>query len=185
MINNVLLCSEKYIKENSNLSDNVWGKFLLPAIREAQEIRLQAVIGTNLYQSLLSKVADGSISDQYKELLDFYVQPVMLYQVLSDVIDVLDIKMVNLGTVRSRDEYLDNISDEERQRLKSNYEFKADWYVRRLQQYLLDNRDLFVELDECACSNIKANLESAASSGIFLGGFRGRRIVGNKIISFS
>lgn len=174
MINNVLLCSEDYIKTNSNLGDNVWGKFLLPAIREAQEIRLQAVIGTNLYQSLISKVADGSIAGQYKDLLDFYVQPVLLYQVLSDVIDILDIKLVNLGTVRSRDEYVDNISDEERARLKQNYEYKADWYVRRLQQFLLENQKAFVELDECACDAIKKNLDSAASTGLWLGGYRGK-----------
>lgn len=174
MLNNILLCSEDYIKTNSNLGDNVWGKSLLPAIREAQEIRLQSVIGTNLYQSLLSKVAEGAVEDQYKDLLDYYIQPVLLYQVQSDIIDFLDVKLVNLGTVRTRDEYIDNITDEERVRLKQNYEYKADWYVRRLQQYLLDNRELFVELDECTCNNIKKNLNSAASTGLWLGGFRGR-----------
>lgn len=172
MINNVLLISEDTIKSQSNLSDNCWGKFLLPAIREAQEIRLQAVIGTNLYQSLLEKVSAGTVVDQYKDLLDYYVQPVLLYQVLSDVIDVLDVKLANLGTIRSRDEYVDNISDEERVRLKTNYEYKADWYVKRLQQYLLDNRHLFIELDDCTCNNIKNNLNSAASTGIWLGGRR-------------
>ena len=177
MIKNVLLVSEDYIKTESNLGDNCFGKFLLPAIREAQEIGLQAVIGTNLYQTLLSKVSAGTISDQYKDLLDYYIQPVLLYQTLSDVIDILDIKLVNLGTVRSRDEYVDNISDEERVRLKQNYAYKAQFYIKRLQQYLLDNEASFPELDECACRNLKANLTSAADCGIWLGGFIGKRFV--------
>lgn len=176
MRNNVLLCSEDFIKTNSNLSDNAFGKLLLPAIREAQEIGLQEFIGESLYNTIIDKVADGTIADQYKELLDDYIQWFMLYQVLSDIIDYLDIKLVNLGTVRSRDEYVDNISDEERTRLKQNYQYKADFYTKKLQNYLLNNRAAFPELDECTCNHLRACLDSAASTGIFLGGRRGKII---------
>jgi len=176
MINNVLMVSEDFIKTNSNLSDNVWGKYLLPAIREAQHIQLQSIIGTPLYETILNKIKDGNLADQYKELVDDYCQWYLLYEVLSDVIDILDVKMVNLGTVRTRDEYVDNISDAERVRLKSNYKFKADWYCKRLQEYLLDHLDLFPEIDDCTCERIKSNLHSAASTGIFLGGFRGKMV---------
>ena len=176
MINNVLMISEDFVKSNSNLSDNVWGKYLLPAIREAQHIHLQSILGTTLYEALLTKIVEGSLDDQYKELVDDYCQWYLLYEVLSDIVDVLDVKLVNMGTIRNRDEYVDNISDGERVRLKHNYEFKADWYCRRLQEYLLDNADAFPELDACACESIRANLQSAASTGIFLGGFRSRII---------
>ena len=37
----VLLISEKYIKDNCEISDNVSGKFLMSAIKEAQEISMQ------------------------------------------------------------------------------------------------------------------------------------------------
>ena len=174
MINNVLLISEDFVKTNSNISDNMFGKFLLPAIREAQHIRLQSVIGTRLYESLLQKVTANTLTEQYKELVDDYVQWFLLYQVLSDVIDIIDVKFVNMGTVRNRDEYVDNISDNERVRLKHNYEYKADWYCKQMQEYLLNNRQQFEELDDCACSTMKANLKSAASTGIWLGGFRGK-----------
>lgn len=182
MINNILLCSEDFIKTNSNLGDNVFGKFLLPAIREAQTINLQPILGANLYNSILAQISAGTLTDSYKELVDDYIQWYLLYAVLSDIVDVLDVKLVNLGTTRSRDEYLDNISDEERVRLKSNYMYKADFYCRRLQEYLLANRSSFVELDECACQNIKANLSSAASTGLWLGGFRSYRF-GKKPVS--
>ena len=177
MINNVLLVSEDFVKTNSNLSDNVFGKFLLPAIREAQHIHLQSIIGTRLYEAILNKVVDGSLADPYKELVDDYIQWYLLYQVLSDIVDVLDVKLVNLGTIRNRDEYVDNISDAERVRLKHNYEYKADWYCRRMQEFLLEHCEAFPELDACACESIKANLESAASTGVWLGGYRGRRVL--------
>lgn len=169
---NILLINEDYVKSNSNISDNAWGKYLLPAIREAQDIYLQPILGANLYQAILDMVTSGTLSDNYKHLVDEFVQPTLLYQTLSNAIDVIDVKLVNLGTVRNRDEYVDNISDAERDRLKSSYTFKADFYARRLQEFLLGNRDLFPELDDCACNNMRANLASAASTGLWLGGRR-------------
>lgn len=174
-MNNVLLVSESFIKENSNLSDNTWGKLILPAIRDAQTIHLQQIIGECLYNALLTKVVENDVADQYEDLIKNYIQWYLLYRVLSDIIDYLDVKLTNLGTVRNRDEYVDNISDEERVRLKHNYEFKADFYCRRMQQFLLNNCKAFPELDECACNAMRSNLNSAASTGLWLGGYRARR----------
>ena len=171
-IRNILLLSEDFVKSNSNLSDNVFGKFLLPAIRESQEVYLQEIIGSALYQSILEKIKDNALTDPYKEFVDDYVRWYLLYRVLADVIDILDVKLANLGTVRSRDEYVDNIGDGERDRLKQNYQYKADFYCRRMQEFLLNNRNAFVELDECVCDRLNAQLNSSASTGIFLGGYR-------------
>ena len=51
---------------------------------------------------------------------------------------------------------------------------KADAYCLDLQHFLLRNRDDYPELTDNCCHNIKSNLHSAASCGIFLGGARGR-----------
>ena len=51
---NILLISEDYIKTNSNLNDNVWGDYLLPAIREAEDIGLQSILGSCLYAPVVS-----------------------------------------------------------------------------------------------------------------------------------
>lgn len=176
MINNVLILSEDFVKTNSNLSDNAWGKFLLPAIREAQHIHLQTILGTNLYEAILNKIKDGSLADPYKELVDDYCRWYLLYVVLSDIIDVLDVKLANLGSYRNRDEYIENISDEERQRLKQNYAYKAQFYGDRLVQFLLDNRQAFPELDDCTCHNLSSHLNEQAATGLWLGGIRGRNI---------
>lgn len=176
MIRNVLLISESFLKENSNLSDNTWGKFCLPAIRESQDIHLQTILGTNLYQKILLDVSAGTISNQYKELLDDYIRWYLLYQTLSDIIDILDVKLANMGTIRSNDTYVVDITDEERQRLKQNYAYKAQFYGDRMVDYLLSNKDSFPELDECACHNLKSHLNRQAATGLFLGGAVGKKI---------
>ena len=49
---------------------------------------------------------------------------------------------------------------------------------RDLQRWLLDNRAAFPELRGCDCDAIQANLRSAASCGLWLGGVRGKKLPG-------
>lgn len=181
---NVLLISEDTVRTHSGLNDNIFGKSLLPAIREAQEIGLQSIIGTCLYERLCSMVEDGSIMDseniQYKTLLDNEIQYYLLYKVISDLIPIIGVKLGNLGVMVSNDEHIQNLSEDERSRVDTYYTYRADFYCKRIQEFLLDNKELFVELDDCQCSKIKANLDSASSVGLWLGGFRSKIINNNK-----
>lgn len=183
-MNKVLLVSEDYIKTYSNLNENVWGDYLLPAIREAQNIGLQSILGSCLYNALLGMVDDGSITElenvAYKTLLDDYIQDYLMYQTITDLVPIIGIKLANIGVAISNDERILNITEDERGNVKQYYQIRADWYCRRLQEFLLENAAAFSELDECQCSKIKSNLDSAASTGLWLGGLRGRRIMGKE-----
>lgn len=177
---NILLISEDTIRTQSGLNDNIFGKSLLPAIREAQEIGLQSIIGSCLYSKLCTLVGDGSIRDMentaYKTLLDDYVSYYLIYKTISDLVPIIGVKLANIGVVISNDEHVQNLSEDERSRVETYYTFRADFYCKRLQEFLLENNELFPELDECACNQMKSNLDSAASTSLWLGGFRTRRI---------
>ena len=47
-----LLTSEAFVKEVSSISDNIAGKYILPSIREAQEVALKSIIGSCLLEHL-------------------------------------------------------------------------------------------------------------------------------------
>lgn len=55
---NVLLISEDYIKSESNLDNNVSGKYLQSSIKLAQDIELQSLIGTKLLEKIQKLVID-------------------------------------------------------------------------------------------------------------------------------
>lgn len=179
-MNNILLISEKFVKQNSEISDNLYGSYLLPSIRTSQDLYLRPIIGEDLYKSILGMVADGSIVDpsniDYKTLLDNYIQPYLLERVVADLIPVVSAKVANLGTVLANDQHLVNLSVAEAEKLQSQHIIKADSYCKMLQEYLLTNKDKFVELDDCTCDAMKANLDSAASTGIWLGGDRAYKL---------
>ena len=173
----VLLISEDYIKTNSNLNDNFYGKNLLPAITEAQDIGLQTVVGECLYKKILNLVSGGTIKNvenvAYKDLLDEHIRPYLLYLVLSNCVLTANVKMANIGTVLTNDEHIVNLSQKDVELLRNNYEDKSDFYCKRLQNFLLNNYDAYPELEECKCNcsyTIKPNLTSSESSGIWLGG---------------
>ncbi len=181
---NVLFISEDFIKTNSGLNDNLFGKSLLPAIREAQDIYLQQIIGETLYKKLIGLVDEGTIGDDenalYKELLDEYIRSYMLYQTIVQVIPVTNVKLSNYGTTLSDDQYLVNLSQGDAELIEKHYSMLADFYARRLQEFILDNCDA-LDVDACTCDGIKANLNNAATTGIFLGGIRGRKLVDGPI----
>lgn len=173
----VLLCSEDYIKSNSALNDNLFGKYLTPVIREAQEINLQIYLGECLYQTILGMVADGSITastnESYKALLDDYIQPYLLYQVQANIIPTINVKLGNIGSVVSNDEHISTLSQGNIELVQRDFQLKADFYGQRMLNFILNHSNEF-NLDECACKELKAHLNSSASTTIWLGGLSGQ-----------
>lgn len=180
---NVLLISEDYVKTYSNLNQNTYGELLLPSIKTAQEIGLQSILGSCLYNALLDMVDDGSITattnTAYKALLDEAVQPFLLWQTITDIVPMIGVKLANIGVITQSDEHINSLSESDRANIKQFYQYKADFYCKQLQHFILDNKAAYKELDECQCEKIKSNLNSAASIGIWLGGYRGQIIRDN------
>lgn len=179
---NVLLTSENYIKSISNISDNMAGKYLLPAIKIVQDIRLKEIIGSCLLVYLQELVSEGTISDDanvwYKTLLDEYIQPFIANQTLVEIVDIVANKITNAGLVQVTDEHITQTYASDRNTLKDHYQRIADSYKRMLREYLYKYRSHFPELDSCTCENLCSLLGSEYTGGIWLGGARGRMFKG-------
>jgi hypothetical protein len=125
------------LKTESFLDDNVSGKYLLTAIKMAQDIELQSIIGTKLLHSIQKKVFDNVIELEdnwrYKDLLDNYIQPFLLYQVLSEIVIPISYKMSNFGVMQSSDEKDYAVDNKQINLVKKFYFDKANVYKERLQ----------------------------------------------------
>lgn len=176
---NILFISEDTLKTNTSLDNNIYGKNLLPAIKDAQDIYLQQILGECLYHKILDLVDEGEIEEEeygaYKILLDDYITDYLCKQVIATLIPVTTSKIANIGTVYATDEHVVTMSSAEVDRLQTYYVEQADFYCRRMQEYLLKNKDNYPELDSCACERLRANLHSAASTTLWLGGARGKK----------
>ena len=179
MATEILLTSEKFVKGTSNISDNVAGKFLLPCIREAQEVYLKGILGACLLEAVKGRVADGSINDPeaepYKELLD-ECQYFLAYQSIVLLLPRVTYKVGNFGLSKSADENLQVATPDELARQEEFYQSMADARCYDLQGWLYERAANYPELDACACARLRSNLYSAATSGIWCGGPRAKQL---------
>lgn len=174
----ILLSSEAFVKSVTSISDNLAGKYLLPSLREAQEIGLKSILGEALLTRLkdIARLRTFGENGKYKELID-QCQYYLAYATIVEVTTRVSYKIANVGVSRTSDENVQSASQDEIAKLQYYYESKKDVCCMELQNYLLANRGSFPELTESQCHKIESNLYSSASCGIYLGGARGKGLV--------
>ena len=154
----ILLSSENFIKSVTNISDNVNGKYILPALREAQEIDLKGIIGSTLLETLKILVADDAVELQdnshYKDLIE-QCQYFLAYTVVARLCVITSYKINNVCVNKASDENMEVVSLDEVYNIQSFYQKKADHYCSELQNFLLENRSKYPELNSNQCYKIK------------------------------
>lgn len=173
----ILLVSSNFIKNVSNISDNISGKLLEPAIFEAQNEGLRGILGDRLEDKLENLVDSGDIeleeNAKYKTLL-IKCQYFLAYTTISNVCMLTTVKIDNAGLMQVSDEKMEPLDMKESFRLQSFYQHKADYFCKQIQNYLLAHKTDYPELTQEGLHTIKSNLLSAATTGLWLGGVRGR-----------
>ena len=181
------------MKGMTAISDNVESKYLLPAIREAQEIYLREIIGDALLAKLKwcvdndafrgsfngdnfdeSLQSETGSNQPYKDLLD-KIQYYLAYKAVSELIPKVSYKIANMGVVKTSDDNVQNATYNEIVLQRDYYVSRADYYCLLLQNFILANRSAYPELTQQQVNEIHATLKSAASCGIWLGGPRGKK----------
>ena len=177
MATEILLTSENFVKTVSSISDNTAGKYVRPSIREAQDIKFRGIVGDCLLARLKAIVAEELTEEEeyaaYKDLLE-RAQYFIAYSAIVEIAQKVNFKIANAGVVKTGDENMEVVGEPDMAKVQAYYQAKADSAALDLQGWLLENRAAFPELTACDCRRIQANLYSAATSGIFLGGARGK-----------
>lgn len=144
-----LLISESTLKKRTIISDNVESKYIAPTIVKAQEIGLQPLIGTNLYDKLCSLASDSSIEQPsnlwYKRLLDDYITPYLCYRVMADIQIPLFAKNRNAGITQSQDQQTTQLSLQDVEYIRKQHEYDADFCAKRMTDWLQANNIHFPE----------------------------------------
>lgn len=171
----VLLTNIENIKTTTNISDNTNSKVLQVACKEAQDIDLQEIIGTTLLEKLKELVKTGTVTtpgnEVYNELMDL-VQIYLSWCVVSKVCIPLTYKIDNIGVVQTTDENITTLDMDDVYNINEYYKKRADFYGKRIQMFALEHRSE-LGICDCDCYKISSHLNSAASTGLWLGGARG------------
>jgi len=135
----VLLISEIKLKNFTNINKNVDMDVLKAEIQIAQDIDLQTILGTLFYNHLLSQVSStgNTFNTPETTLVNDYIQPYLIQQAYFQCIPQLMYRTMNRGIVEGTMENAASVDIETMKYLRSIQKQRADFYMTRLQDYLL------------------------------------------------
>jgi len=145
------IISEAKIREFTTLNEMVDSALIKNGIRVASDVHLQRIIGTKLYDSILSQIDAGPTwtNSNYQNLVDKYIQDFLLYAAYYEILEAVMFRPRNNGllspTGGDNSEKVDvNTYDKLRQSALNKMEFYGD----RLSNYIAEEQGLFPELNE-------------------------------------
>lgn len=149
---NTFLLSEAKFRSYTDVNNSLDTALIKNAVREGQDIGLQAIIGTLLYEKLLDLVDTGDIDTSqyadYKTLLDDYVQDYLIYATYWYSLDAIYLRPRNNGLVKPTGGENSEAIDRELYNMKrQTVQNKLEYYANRLTAYIIENEVTFPELN--------------------------------------
>lgn len=143
---NTLLISESKLKRFTDINNNLDVDLISSVIREAQIIHITRLLGTKLYDKILSDVDGGTLTGDYKSLVDDYIQDSLIYWSYYESLETIYLRPRNAGLVKPTggENNIDAdmaLYDKKRQSVKN----KAEYFSERLVDFLCYNNSLFPE----------------------------------------
>jgi len=140
-----LFISTKDIKKNSIIDGNLDIDKLLPMIKVAQEIDIQNILGSDLYNKISADIIAGTLSGNYLTLVNKYVQPTLIWFAQMNYIPFAAYTITNKSVLKHSSETAQNVDKNEVDYLVGKAREYANYYSTRLVDYLCFNNSLFPE----------------------------------------
>jgi len=147
--NRTLIISEQYLREFSDINDNLDSKLINNAVWEAQQIYLQRLTGTSLYEYILNEIDANTLSGDYKTLVDEFIQPYLLYAAYWESLDAIYTRPRNNGLLQpTGGENSEKADGTWYNRKRQMVENKMEFFGEKLTNYLIQNESQFPQLND-------------------------------------
>lgn len=141
----VLFVSEERLKETTAITSNVDVEFLLPYLKIAQRKYIETALGTDLYEVLQSKISGGTLSGAYQTLVNDYVSDALCHFAFYEALPYMHYKVMNKAVMLKSSDNATPISRDELQDLRYNVLDTAEWFRKRIVDYLAHNNSSLPE----------------------------------------
>lgn len=143
------IISEEKLREFTDINDNLDSKLIKNAVREAQDIYLQRLTGTSLYEYILEQIDADTLSGNYKTLVDDFIQPMLIYAAYWEALDAIYTRPRNNGLIQpTGGENSEKADATMYNRKRQMCENKMEYYSERLTNYLIQNQNDFPQLND-------------------------------------
>jgi len=161
MSDKVKFISTDYLKSNTVIQDNVDENILVPYIYSSQDTHIQLALGSTLYDRLKDGIVNNNLNSDELNLLRTYIQPCLAQWAFYEVFPFLNFKMTNKAVSKQSSEFSAPSELDEIKYLRNSIRDLAEFFTRRLNQYLCDYSQLFPQyLSPDPYANVIANSKS-------------------------
>ena len=162
-----LFISEDFLKNNSVINGNVDYDLLKPTIIMAQDFYIQEILGTNLFEDLVSKIQSNTLNSDETILIQKYIQKTLMWFVLMESTLDFKFRLMNKGVMVKSSENSQPADTKELLMLMDNRRNKAERYAELLTKYLTFNMKKFPNYRTTTLTGMNAS-STNYTTGIYL-----------------
>jgi hypothetical protein len=162
---NTILLSEARLKAFTDLNDYVDPELLKSAIREAQIIHLTRVLGTRLYNKIMTDVDNNTLTQKYRDLIDNYILDYLLYATYFVALEYIWLRPRNNGLLQPNGG--DNANSVDMviyDKKRTSVESKMEYFAERLVDHLTFNTQNYPEYTQAVNDEIPADMRTQYGS---------------------
>jgi hypothetical protein len=142
----ILIIPPSYVKKLTMLNGSVDDNFVRAAMYIAQDKWVQPSLGDALMEKIKTDTQDNSIAGDYITLRDLYMAKPVVWWTMVELMPNLTYKMDNGTLVQRTSEDSQSVTDVVMKDMIDRCRHNADYYTKRLNEYLCANSSLFPEL---------------------------------------
>ena len=160
-IQHTLYISSTRLKKDTALGGSVDDNLIMPYILLAQDMNILPILGTDLDAKLKSEIVAGALANQYKTLVETYLQPALVQFSFSTLAPYLRLRFSNNSVVvMGATEQSSSATYDDIKPLMDTATDAAEFYRQRMIDYLRNNSSSFPEYT----SNSGADLDPTTNN---------------------
>jgi len=155
-----LFISRTDLVKNSIIDGNTDTDKYIQFIRIAQEIEIQNYLGTDLYNKISADIIAGTLTGDYLNLVNDYVQPMLIWWAQVSYLPYAAYQIKNGGVFKHTSENSESVSKSEVDYLVGKARDTAEYYTRRFIDYMSFNSSTFPEYNSNSDSDVYPDKDS-------------------------
>jgi len=140
-----LFIDHKDLVRHTPISGNLDFDRLVQYVEIAQDIHIQGLLGTRLYNKLQSDILANSLSGNYATLVSTYIKPTLAQYALLEYLPFAMYSINNKGVFKSTAENAEVVNRSDINAMTEAARDTAQHYATRMVDYLVNYPDLFPE----------------------------------------
>lgn len=132
----------------------------------AQDIHIQSILGSNLFEKISADIVAGTLSGDYLALVNNHIKKILIHKSMVEYLPFAAYSIANSGVYKKNSENAQTVDKEEIDYLVEKERDISEHYVQRFVKYMCKNHLLFPEYDNNTEEDMRPNKQAFTSGWV-------------------